>query len=122
MDRRITSTNNSYDSAGMWGGIDQENLYYLFVAVFIGFQVTLLLGKHGWGLLQAAGLSFVVLVLPVILWIFLLKQGRPPSYDIDLCQTWLDRSFGDHGMVCHWDQMPAHPLHAHTTQEVEESS
>ena len=89
-DLRLTDTNAADDSAGSVWGLD-GNLFIPVVASAagsIGIVLVLFSAFHANWLLSA-----VVGALPFVLtlsYVLLFKQGKPPGYDIDLFELWIE--------------------------------
>ena len=87
---RFTETNSADDSQGRTWGLDGNLFWYLIGGLF-AFVVLLLLlfSVLRFSLTSALCVAAVPLVL-TLLYIFGLRQGRPPGYDIDLADYWLN--------------------------------
>lgn len=87
---RLTDTNAADDSGGSVWGLD-GNLFIPVVAsaaVSIGIVLILFGAFHVHGVVSALiGAVPFVLTLGYVL---ILKQGKPPGYDIDLFELWID--------------------------------
>jgi len=91
-DLRLTDTNSADDSAGRTWGLD-GGLFWFVVAGVFAFVVTLLflfsaLRAPFW---SAFGLASVPLVMS-LLYVFGFRQGKPPGYDVDLVDYWVNGS------------------------------
>ena len=83
---RFTDTNSADDSQGKTWGLEGNLFWYLVLSGFLGVIVLLLMfSALRWTLLQAAPVAVTPMVL-ALLYIFLLRQGKPPGYDRDLIE------------------------------------
>jgi hypothetical protein len=89
---RFTETNSADDSKGRTWGLD-GNLFWFVAGGAFAFVVILLL------CFSALKLSFLVSVilaaLPLtlcVIYVFALRQGKPPGYDLDCLDLWLNGS------------------------------
>jgi hypothetical protein len=83
MPLHVTSTNAGDDSEGSVWGIQGDNLLVLLVALVVAIGFALVLHARGAGpLVVLAGAPLGI----ASAYIFLLRQGKPPAYDLD----WLE--------------------------------
>lgn len=89
-DIRFTETNSADDSKGRTWGLD-GNLFWFIAGGAFSFVVVLLL------LFSAVHMSFLasalVALVPLTLclvYVFTFRQGKPPGYDIDCLDYWLN--------------------------------
>jgi hypothetical protein len=81
---RLTDTNSAEDSAGRTWGLDGNLFWYLIGGLFVSVLLLLMLfGVWRWTLVRAAAAALVPLALTLI-YIFTLRQGKPPGYDSDV--------------------------------------
>jgi hypothetical protein len=87
-DLRLTDTNAASDSKGRTWGLDGNLFWWLVGGVAVGitvFFVLLVMVK------ASLGTSFLAALVPVVLcliYIFALRQGKPPGYDRDRFEQW----------------------------------
>lgn len=85
-DLRLTETNSADDSAGKTWGLEGNLFWYLAGGVFTSVIVLLLFfSMWRWSLAASATLAAVPLTLTSV-YIFGLRQGKPPGYDRDLVE------------------------------------
>lgn len=91
---RLTDTNSADDSKGRTWGLDGNLFWHVIIGGFV-FVITLLLlfsalRMDFWTSFAIASVPFALLLA----YVFLLRQGKPPGYDVDLLDGWLKgRSF-----------------------------
>jgi sugar phosphate permease len=86
---RLTETNSAEDSAGKTWGLEGSLFWYLIGGVFTSVIMLLLLfSVWRWTFVASLASATVPLTL-VLLYIFGLRQGKPPGYDRDLLELWL---------------------------------
>lgn len=91
---RLTDTNSADDSKGRTWGLDGNLFWHVIIGGFV-FVITLLLlfsamKMDFWSSFAIASVPFAL----VLAYVFLLRQGKPPGYDVDLLDGWLHgRSF-----------------------------
>jgi hypothetical protein len=91
-DLRLTDTNSADDSQGKTWGLEGNLFWFLIGGAFVSVILLLLLfSVLKWSLLGAALVAAVPLSL-TLLYIFLLRQGKPRGYDRDLLQLWFTGS------------------------------
>ncbi len=103
---RFTETNSADDSKGRTWGLE-GNLFWFIAGGAFSFVVILLF------LFSALKLSLALAVLtasiPLLLslvYVFAFRQGKPPAYDIDSLDLWLNGAgFGPDPL-----RQPLHPL------------
>lgn len=87
-DLRLTDTNAASDSKGRTWGLDGNLFWWLVGGVAVGitvFFVLLVMVK------ASLGTSFLAALVPValcLIYIFGLRQGKPPGYDRDQFEQW----------------------------------
>ncbi len=85
---RFTETNSAEDSAGKTWGLEGSLFWYLVGGVFTSVIVLLVLfSMMRWTLTGSAVAAAAPLALD-LLYIFTLRQGKPPGYDRDLFELW----------------------------------
>ena len=109
----VTNTNNATDGAGSILGVERANILYVLAGIFLGMTLAFQTHQMGWPLIPAFGLGAVPIVA-VCFWVFGLRQGKPPGYDIDYFEQLLTgRS---------WDPEPQQPKHPLSLTEEEEQN
>jgi hypothetical protein len=88
MPLRPIPTNNAKDSAGKVMGIDYENVIILIISILLSLGLFYALISQRFTTNQALALSLIPFGLSNA-WVFGLRQGRPPGYDLDFLQTHL---------------------------------
>jgi hypothetical protein len=89
---RFTETNSADDSAGKTWGLEGNLFWFVAGGAFAGVLTLLLLFSiWRWSLLNAALPALIPLGLS-LLYALVLRQGKPPGYDIDLFELWLKGS------------------------------
>lgn len=95
MELRYTDTNAADDSAGRAFGLDGDLYLPLVLALVGAIGLTGLLGlglRTSWIFACAAG---ALPLATVVAWVLLLKHGKPPGYDRDRIDEWMQgRDFG----------------------------
>ena len=86
---RFTETNSADDSAGKTWGLEGNLFWFVVGGVFAGVVTLLLLFSVGAGLAHRAVPASVPLGL-TLLYVFGFRQGKPPGYDLDLFELWLN--------------------------------
>ncbi len=79
-------SNNADDSKGKTWGFEGENIYFFMAAVFVALCLGTWLHQSKCSLPT----TLAVCSLPVVIvcaWIFALRQGKPPRYDMDLAES-----------------------------------
>jgi hypothetical protein len=103
---RFSETNSADDSTGRTWGLDGNLFWFIVAGVFI-FVVTLLLLFSGMrcGFWQSCGIAIIPLAVTLI-YVFGLRQGKPPAYDRDLVDYWTNGT----GFSPNPQTQPQHPL------------
>jgi hypothetical protein len=89
MSRPVINTHAGDDSDGKLWGIEGTNILFILAGLLLSVGLTLMLFRQQ---VHSPAFSFGVGSLPLVLaclYIFVLRQGRPPSYDTDLLETLL---------------------------------
>ena len=104
---KIVPTHAGDDSDGKIWGIEGVNILFLLAGLLLGIGLALLLSRH-----HAPTFSIGAGIVPIALaiaYVFILRQGKPKSFDTDLLETiaagtgWLPPA-----------QQPRNPTHAST--------
>ncbi len=93
--------NNADDSSGKTWGFEGNNVFILLGGLLIGISIVSEGMSKGWHplVVVVAGVSPVVLGA---VWVFGFRQGKPPSYDVDLLDTVINgKSWG-----ANWTSQP----------------
>ena len=104
---RLSDTNSADDSEGRTWGLDGNLFWFVVGGVFI-FVITLLLlfSAFRCGFWQSFAIAIIPLALTLI-YVFGFRQGRPPGYDRDLVDFWMNGAgFGPNPKI-----QSQHPLH-----------
>lgn len=103
---RFTETNSADDSKGRTWGLE-GNLFWFIAGGAFSFVVILLF------LFSALKFNFmvslVIAAIPLLLslvYVFVLRHGKPPAYDIDCLDLWLNGA----GFSLDPLRQPSHPL------------
>src|SRR5262245_11431736 len=103
---RFTETNSIDDYQGRTWGLD-GNLFWFIAGGAFSFVVILLFLFSA--LKLGLAISLVTAVIPFLLsliYVFGFRQGKPPAYDIDCLDLWLNGAgFGPNPL-----RQPLHPL------------
>ena len=86
---RFTETNSADDSQGRTWGLDGNLFWYVVGGAFVAVVILLLLFS---ALRMSLSASLMVAGVPLALtltYVFALRQGKPPGYDVDLLDSWL---------------------------------
>jgi hypothetical protein len=86
---RFTETNSADDSAGKTWGLEGNLFWYLIGGAFVSVLTLLLLFSIWRWTLVSALVPAAVPISLTLLYVFALRQGRPPGYDTDLFELWL---------------------------------
>ncbi len=105
-DLRLTETNSAEDSSGRTWGLEGNLFWHVTGGVFAAVLTLLLcFSALRWSFTASASLAAVPLTLS-LLYVFGLRQGKPPGYDRDLLDGWLHGAgFGPNSL-----QQPDHPF------------
>ncbi len=108
---RFTDTNAADDSKGRTWGLEGD-LFWIVVGGGFAFVMVLLLcfSALKMGLLISLIMAAIPLTLCLI-YIFVFRQGKPPGYDIDCLDHWLNGS----GFSAALQRQPRHPVSGFTT-------
>jgi hypothetical protein len=89
---RFTETNSADDSKGRTWGLD-GNLFWFVAGGAFAFVVILLVcfSALKFNFVPSILLAALPLTLCVI-YVFTLRQGKPPGYDVDCLELWLNGS------------------------------
>ncbi len=102
---RFTETNSADDSQGRTWGLDGNLFWYVIGGGFVSVVILLLLFS---AMRMSLSASIAVATVPLtltLLYVFGLRQGKPPGYDVDLLDSWLNGS----GCALNPDTQPQHP-------------
>jgi hypothetical protein len=105
-DIRFTETNSADDSQGQTWGLD-GNLFWFMAGGAFAFVIILLVcfSAMRMGFFASVLIAVVPLALCAI-YVFVFRQGKPASYDVDCLEFWLSGpGFGPDS-----DKQPEHPL------------
>jgi hypothetical protein len=87
---RFTETNSADDSQGRTWGLDGNLFWYVVGGVFAFVVILLLLfSAMHLSLLSSAIVAAVPLTLNLG-YVFGLRHGRPPGYDLDIADYWMN--------------------------------
>ena len=103
---RFSETNSADDSAGRTWGMD-GNLFWFMAGGAFAFVIILLVcfSAMRMGFFASVLIAAVPLALCAI-YVFVFRQGKPASYDVDCLDFWLSGpGFGPNS-----DKQPEHPL------------
>ncbi len=103
---RLTETNSAEDSSGRTWGLEGNLFWHVTGGVFAAVLTLLLcFSALRWSFTASAAFAAVPLGLS-LLYVFGLRQGKPPGYDRDLLDGWLHGAgFGPDPL-----QQPEHPF------------
>lgn len=103
---RLSDTNSASDSGGRTWGLD-GNLFWIVVGGGFMFVAILLLlfSTFRCGFLASLGIAAIPLTM-TFTYVFGFRQGKPPAYDIDLLDGWLNGK----GFQPNPNVQPQHPL------------
>lgn len=110
MSKGTVPTHAGDDSDGKIWGIEGINILFLLAGLLLSIGLTLLLSSH-----HAPALSFAVGAVPFVLlaiYVLLLRQGKPKSFDTDLLETFA----GGSGWLPPAHQ-PLNPLISHASTQ-----
>jgi hypothetical protein len=105
-DIRFTETNSADDSQGQTWGLD-GNLFWFMAGGAFAFVIILLVcfSAMRMGFFTSVLIAAVPLALCAI-YVFVFRQGKPASYDVDCLDFWLSGS----GFGPNPEKQPEHPL------------
>jgi hypothetical protein len=105
-DIRFTETNSADDSQGQTWGLD-GNLFLFMAGGAFAFVIILLVcfSAMRMGFFTSVLIAAVPLALCAI-YVFVFRQGKPASYDVDCLDFWLSGS----GFGPNPEKLPEHPL------------
>ncbi len=86
---RFTETNSADDSQGRTWGLEGNLFWYVVGGTFVSVVILLVLFS---ALRVSLSASMLVAAIPLALtltYVFALRQGKPPGYDMDLLDSWL---------------------------------
>lgn len=102
---RLTETNSADDSAGRTWGLEGNLFWHVVAGAFVSVLTLLLcFSALRWSFASSALLAAVPLSLSLI-YVFGFRQGKPPGYDRDLLDGWLNGSG-----ITPKHQQPPHPF------------
>jgi len=82
-DPNSTETNSANESKGFTFGLEGDLFVIVVVTVFTATVLfTVFFTLLQWSLIGSL-LIVVLPSVPILLWVFRLKQGKPPGYDVD---------------------------------------
>lgn len=102
---RFTETNSADDSQGRTWGLDGNLFWYVVGGAFVSVVILLLLFS---AMRMSFSSSMLVAAVPLaftLTYVFALRQGKPPGYDVDLLDWWLNGS----GCAINPCAQPKHP-------------
>lgn len=105
---RFSDTNSADDSTGKTWGLDGNLFWFIIGGVFLFVVILLLLFS---ALRLTFGQSFAIAIVPLalaIIYVFGFRQGKPPAYDLDLLDYWINGA----GFAPAPQLQPQHPLRA----------
>lgn len=104
---RLTETNSAVDSSGRTWGLEGNLFWHVVAGVFLAVLTLLIcFSALRWGFRVSAGFAAIPLMLS-LLYVFGFRQGKPPGYDRDLLDGWINGS----GFSPDLQQQPKHPLY-----------
>ena len=107
-DLRLTDTNAASDSKGRTWGLEGNLFWWLVGGVGAGITVFFILLVMIKASLTSSFLAALVPVSLCLLYIFAFRQGKPPGYDVDCLEYWINgRGFGPDANN---GRNPRHPL------------
>ena len=89
-DLRFTETNSADDSQGRTWGLEGNLFWYVAAGGFVSVVILLVLFS---AMRVSLSGSLIVAAIPLALtlvYVFTLRQGKPPGYDVDLLDYWLN--------------------------------
>ena len=102
---RLTETNSADDSQGRTWGLDGNLFWYVVGGGFASVVILLLL----FSVMRMSLTSSLLIAAPpfvlALTYVFGLRQGRPPGYDVDLLDNWINGS----GFALNPLTQPRHP-------------
>ncbi len=89
---RLTDTNSADDSKGRTWGLDGSLFWFVLVGVFAFVVILLFLfSTMHVAFWTAFGVASVPLAMSLV-YVFGFRQGKPPGYDADLLDYWMNGS------------------------------
>ena len=106
-DLRLTDTNAASDSKGRTWGLEGNLFWWLVGGVGAGITVFFILLVMVKASLTSSFLAALVPVSLCLLYIFGFRQGKPPGYDVDCLEYWINgRGFGPDANAGHHVRHP----------------
>ena len=90
MSLHFTDTNNADDSDGRTWGLEGNLFWFLVGGLFVSVMLLLVFySMWRWSFVQSLLTAGIPLLLS-LLYVFGIRHGRPPGYDRDLVDLWLN--------------------------------